>query len=363
MKSVVAAACLITTLVACSPSAGPAATAPTTAGLVPGRVTELAHGLHMPWGLTFLPDGSALVSGRVSGEIRRIPGGGGEAALVGSVPGVTRSAEGGLLGLATSLAFESDRTVFAYVSSSPANRVVALRIAEDFQSLRQERVVLDGIGTGNRHHGGRLQLGPDGNLWIGTGDAFDTATATNRDSLNGKVLRIRPDGTIPGDNPFGTPIFSTGHRNVQGIAFDQDGTAYAAELGLNAWDELNVLRAGADYGWPAAEGPDGREGERPIFALRPAEASPSGIAYAGGAVWVACLRGQRLWRLPVSGSTRTGDPIPYLVEQYGRLRTVHVAPDGALWITTSNTDRTTLGGVAPKSGDDRVLRVELVPAR
>jgi glucose/arabinose dehydrogenase len=330
-------------------------------GLVPGRVTEIATALMMPWGLAFLPDGSALVSGRSTGQIHHVPADGGQVTPVGTVPGVEVSAEGGLLGLATSPGFALDRTVFAYVSASPTNRVVALRIAEDLRSLSQERVVVDGIPTGNRHHGGRLQFGPDGNLWITTGDAFTREIAPDPGTLGGKVLRIRPDGSIPPDNPFGTAVFTTGHRNVQGITFGPDGAAYVAELGQNAWDEVNVLRAAADYGWPAAEGPDG-PGERPIFWLPPADASPSGIAYAGGALWMAGLRGQRLWRLPVQDGRPSGDPAAYLEGQYGRLRAVHVAPDGALWVTTSNTDRATLGGEPARNGDDRILRIELVPA-
>ena len=332
-------------------------------GLIPGKVTELASGLEMPWGLTFLPDGSALVSGRYSGQIHHVPAEGGEETPVGEVPGVERSSEGGLLGLAASPNFAGDRTIFAYVSSSPTNRVVALRVSEDLRSLSQDRVVLDGIETADRHHGGRLRFGPDGNLWITTGDAYvDPEIASDRGSLNGKVLRVRPDGSIPPGNPFGTPVYTTGHRNVQGITFGPDGTAYASELGWNEWDELNALRPGADYGWPEAEGPEGSGGERPIFALRPVENSPSGVAYAGEAVWMAALRGQRLWRLPVEGGDRTGEPVAYLSGEYGRLRTVERAPDGALWVTTSNTDEATLGGAATRNGDDRILRVELIPA-
>jgi glucose/arabinose dehydrogenase len=325
-----------------------------------GRVTVLARGLDMPWGLTFLPDGSALVSGRQSGLIHRIPARGGRPRLVGRVPGVEFSSEGGLLGLAASPDFPTDRTVYAYVSASPTNRVVALRIGPGARSLRQERVVLDGIATADRHHGGRLAFGPDGNLWITTGDAFDAPEiAADRESLNGKVLRIRPDGSVPPDNPFGTPVFSYGHRNIQGLAFGPDGTAYASELGLNYWDELNTLRPGADYGWPEAEGTNGSGGVRPIFQFRPEDASPSGIAFADGAIWMGSLRGQRLWRLPVNRGRRAGRPRAFLVERYGRLRTVHQAPDGALWVTTSNTDQATLGGTSPRRGDDRILRIEL----
>ncbi|HEX2130870.1 MAG TPA: PQQ-dependent sugar dehydrogenase [Actinophytocola sp.] len=328
--------------------------------LVPGEVTDLVTGLDMPWGLAFLPDGSALVSSRTSGEINRVPAAGGEPSLVGVVPDVHGSAEGGLLGLATSPAFETDRTLYAYVSSTPTNRVVALRVAEDFRSLTRERVVLDGIETADRHHGGRLRFGPDGNLWIGTGDAFLPENAADDTSLNGKILRVRPDGSIPDDNPFGTPVYSTGHRNVQGITFGPDGTAYASELGHRTWDEVNVLRAGADYGWPETEGTDGDTGEPPIFTIHPDEASPSGIAYAGGSLWMGALGGQRLWQLPVDGPEATGDPIAHYDGEYGRIRTVEVAPDGALWVTTSNTDGATWGGTDPRSGDDRILRIELV---
>ncbi|TDC69130.1 PQQ-dependent sugar dehydrogenase [Actinomadura sp. GC306] len=326
----------------------------------PGRVSEVVTGLDMPWGLAFLPDGSALVSGRASGEIRHVPAAGGRAELVGEVSGVQVSAEGGLLGLAVSPDFAEDRTVYAYVSGPPTNRVVALRVAEDLRSFRQERVVLDGIQTADRHHGGRLRFGPEGNLWIGTGDAFEPENAADEGSLNGKILRIRPDGSIPDDNPTpGSPIFSSGHRNVQGIAFGPDGTAYASELGHRTWDELNVLRPGRDYGWPETEGTDGDTGERPIFTVHPDDASPSGIAYADGSVWMGALGGQRLWQIPVDGPEAAGEAVEHFVGEYGRIRTVERAPDGSLWIATSNTDEATWGGTDPRPGDDRILRLEL----
>jgi glucose/arabinose dehydrogenase len=329
--------------------------------LVPGDVTEIVSGLDMPWGLAFLPDGTALVSERQSARILRINDDGSQVQELGVVPGMDFSAEGGLLGLAVSPDFKRDRTVFAYVSSSPTNRVVALRLNEALDAFELDRVVLDGIGTANRHHGGRLRFGPDGYLWIGTGDAFDPPRSQDQASLNGKTLRIGPDGTIPEDNPFETPVFSIGHRNVQGLDFGPDGTLYASELGWNDWDELNVVMAGANYGWPHAEGPEGDFGIPPIYALRPSEASPSGIAYAGGAIWMGTLHGQRLWRLPVEDGAATGEPEVYFNQEYGRMRAVELAPDGSLWIATSNTDEATLGGTSPRGGDDRILRVELVP--
>ncbi|TCP38824.1 glucose/arabinose dehydrogenase [Tamaricihabitans halophyticus] len=312
-----------------------------------------------PWGLTFLPDGSALVSERITGEIQRIPADGGDAQTVGVVPDVDVSSEGGLLGIVASEDFDEDRTVFASVSGADQNRIVALTIAEDYGSLSVDRVLLDGIETADRHHGGRIVIGPDGHLWIGTGDAFEPENSATADSLNGKILRIATDGSIPEDNPGDSPIYSSGHRNVQGIAFGPDGTAYASELGHRTWDEVNVLHPGADYGWPETEGAEGDTGEEPIAVIHPDEASPSGVAYAEGSLWIGALGGQRLWQLPVDGDTATAEPIAHLVGDYGRIRTVEVAPDGSLWLITSNTDLATWGGTDPRPGDDRILRVDV----
>ena len=327
---------------------------------VPGAVSELATGLRMPWGLTLLPDGSALISSRDTAAIHRISADGATVTPVGTVEGVTDTAEGGLLGLAASPDFASDSAVFAYVSGQPTNRVVELRFNEDRTSFSIERTLVDGIATGNRHHGGRLAFDPDGNLWIGTGDAFDGSRAQDPNSLNGKVLRIRPDGSIPVGNPRDTPVFSMGHRNVQGIAFGPDGTVYASEFGHRTWDEINVLRPGVNYGWPTSEGYAG-DGEMPIVAIHPDHASPSGLAYAAGSLWMASLRGQRLWQIPVHNGTVVSDPVAHFEGRWGRIRTVEVASDGSLWLLTSNTDEATWGGTSPRDGDDRLLRVELRP--
>ncbi|GAA4459958.1 PQQ-dependent sugar dehydrogenase [Phytohabitans houttuyneae] len=327
-----------------------------------GEPVEIVNGLNAPWGLTFLPDGSALVSQRITGDIVRVPSGGGTPQRVGSVPGAVPSSEGGLLGIVASPHFATDRTVYASVSGARENAIVALRVADDFRSLRQERVLLDGIQTADRHHGGRIVIGPDGNLWIGTGDAFEPRNAADDATLNGKILRIRPDGSIPPDNPSpDSPIYSSGHRNVQGIAFGPDGTAYATELGHRTWDEVNVLGPGRDYGWPQTEGVQGSTGVPPIFTVHPDDASPSGVAYAAGSLWIGALGGQRLWQLPVAGDAANGDATPHFEDDYGRIRTVEVAPDGALWLVTSNTDGATWGGTDARPGDDRILRVEIQP--
>jgi glucose/arabinose dehydrogenase len=324
-----------------------------------GAVTEIATGLLQPWGLTFLPNGSALVSSRNSGEIRRVDPVTGQHFAVGTVPDVVADNDSGLLGLATSPGFAEDRTVYAYLTTAADNRVIALKFAEDLGSFEPGRVVLDGIVAGTGHQGGRLAFDGEGNLWITTGDAYDPTLAPNPKSLNGKILRIRPDGAIPAGNLGGSPVYSIGHRNVQGIAFAQDGSVYASEFGEVEQDEVNSIRAGQDYGWPESEGLRGGTGTAPIFTFPTTEASPSGIAYAEGSLWMAALRGQRLWQLPVANGKATGKPIEHFKEKYGRLRTVEVAPDGALWVVTSETDGFGWAGASPTDGDDRILRIEL----
>lgn len=326
----------------------------------PGRVTELATGLDTPWGLTFLPDGSALVSSRDTFEIRRVDPETGDHHAVGQVDGVATAPDSGLLGLAASPAVARDRTVYAFVSTASDNRVVALELDPEFTSFTQTRVVLDGIQVGtDRHQGGRLAFDETGALWVTTGDANNPSLPSDPNSLNGKILRIRPDGTIPPDNPSDSSVYSTGHRNVQGITFGPDGTVYSSEFGDQEQDEVNVITPGADYGWPDSEGFVGSTGTPPLFTFATDEASPSGIAYASGSLWVAGLRGQRLWQLPVDGGELAGDPVSHLEREYGRLRTVQSAPDGTLWITTSETDGASWGGASPEERDDRILRIEL----
>jgi glucose/arabinose dehydrogenase len=201
-----------------------------------------------------------------------------------------------------------------------------------------------------------MVFGPDGKLYVGTGDASDRPTSQDPASPNGKILRLNADGSVPGDNPFsGSAAWSIGHRNVQGLAFDEAGRLWASEFGQNTWDELNLIERGANYGWPEVEGRGGGgEFVDPVAQWSTGEASPSGIAYVNGVIFMAALQGERLWVVPVPNG-QVGTPEPFFVSQYGRLRTVERAPDGSLWLTTSNTD----GRGDAQDGDDRILRVSL----
>jgi glucose/arabinose dehydrogenase len=310
-------------------------------------------GLAVPWALAFLPDGSALVSERDTARIKRVSPDG-DVTPVGTVDGVRPSGEGGLLGIALSPSYESDHQLFAYFTAGSENRIA--RMTYDGNGLTGQRTIFDGIPAGGIHNGGRIAFGPDGMLYAGTGEAGARDPAQDRDSLGGKILRITADGEPAPDNPFpGSPVYSLGHRNVQGLAWDASGQLWAAEFGQNTWDELNRIKAGGNYGWPRVEG---RAGDDrfidPVRQWHTDVASPSGIAVAGNAVYLAGLRGARLWQIPIPGG-RAGTPKALLTGRYGRLRAVNVAPDGSLWVTTSNRD----GRGSVHQGDDRIIRLTL----
>jgi glucose/arabinose dehydrogenase len=339
-----------------SPSDEPSTSTPsgTSTPLGPVKLAvagTVATGLEVPWGIAFLPDKSALVAERDSADIKRIQGS--KVSEVGTVPGVDPSSEGGLLGLAVDPQYPKRPYVYAYYSTGDDNRIARLTYKNN--RISEPEVILQGIPVAAVHNGGRLRFGPDGFLYAGTGDGADRPNSQNDDSLGGKILRITTDGKAAPGNPGNRLWYSKGHRNVQGLAFDGD-QLYAAEFGQDTWDELNVITAGANYGWPAAEGIAKLDGMvDPIAQWRTPEASPSGIAFAQGYIFMASLRGERLWAIPVANGKRTGEPVAFFTGKYGRLRTVEVAPDGSLWLTTSNTD----GRGDPRNGDDRILRVTI----
>jgi glucose/arabinose dehydrogenase len=317
----------------------------------------LATGLEVPWGVAFLADGSALVAERPTGRVVRIGKNGGTTP-VGTVPGVADQGEGGLLGLAVLPVKtpEADVTVYAYLTSTEGdNRVV--RMSFDGSKLaRAAKPVLTGIPSADHHNGGLVAVGPDGKLWIGTGEGGQPPRSQDRSDLGGKILRINTDGSIPDDNPFpGSPVYSLGHRNVQGLAFDSAGRPWAVEFGQNTWDELNRIVPGGNYGWPEVEGKQAKDGFiEPLVQWTTDEASPSGMAIVDDVAYVGGLRGARLWQVPLNGTT-AGTPKAYLQGEFGRLRNVVAAPGGDLWVTTSNRD----GRGDPGPDDDKVIRLGL----
>jgi glucose/arabinose dehydrogenase len=320
-----------------------------------GDAETIATGLEVPWGLTFLPSGEALVGERMTGDIYEIPADGGERRLVATVPGVEPVGEGGLLGLAVDPEPDDDSFVYAYLTTATDNRIVRFRLEPGEPRVQDLEVILDGIAAASVHDGGALAFGPDGMLYAGVGDAGTPEHAQDPESLNGKILRMDALGNPPGDNPDpDSLVWSMGHRNVQGLAWDDEGRLWATEFGQNAFDEVNLIEPGGNYGWPAVEGVgDDPEFVNPQVTWTTDEASPSGAAILDDVLYVGALRGQRLWRVPLSDG-EAGEPEALLEGDYGRLRNVVVSPDESLWVTTSNRD----GRGEFDEGDDRVLRYE-----
>ncbi|MEF3116533.1 PQQ-dependent sugar dehydrogenase [Streptomyces chrestomyceticus] len=340
--------------------ASPSVSAPPAKGSVK-VVSTLATGLTSPWGVAALPGGDLLVSSRDTGKIFRVAADGGRTTELGTVSGVAPGGEGGLLGIAVAPSFGRSPQVYAYFTTESDNRIARLNYDAKKQpgsQLGAPDTVLKGIPKGQIHNGGRIAFGPDKMLYAGTGETGDTGLAQDRSSLGGKILRMTPDGEPVHGNPdAGSVVYSYGHRNVQGLAWDAEGRLWAAEFGQNTWDELNLIEPGKNYGWPEVEG-KGRGDARfvdPVAQWKTADASPSGIAIAEGSVWMAGLRGERLWRIPLAGRQASAAPQAFLQGEYGRLRTVVAAQDGGLWLVTSNTD----GRGEPKQGDDRILRLDV----
>ncbi|MDA0636546.1 PQQ-dependent sugar dehydrogenase [Nonomuraea sp. MCN248] len=339
---------LLAGLTACS-GAGGVATTP-TASVVPerspGEPITVAENLEVPWSIAFLPGGDALVTERDTGRLVRLDGLGG-VTEVARINGVVPDGEGGLMGLAV-----KDDRLFVYYTAADDNRIVRYRF--DGATLSDPQVIVKGIPKGGIHNGGRLAFGPDGHLYASTGEIGDRELAQRRDSLAGKILRMTPDGEPAPGNPFGTLVYSLGHRNVQGLAWDERGRLYASEFGANAFDEVNLIKPGGNYGWPEVEGRgDDPEFENPIVTWDTSEASPSGLAYANGSLWMGALRGERLWQIPLAEDGAPGRPVAHYSGVYGRLRAVAQSPGGELWVGTSNRD----GRGDVRDGDDRIISV------
>lgn len=315
----------------------------------------VASGLDVPWGIAFLPDESALVTERDTAKILSVTPSEteGEAAEVDEVQVVEEaspSGEGGLLGIAVSPDYEDDETIFIYYTAEDDNRIAALQLGEDPEPI------VTGIPKADNHNGGALEFGPDGMLYAGTGDAGEAQNSQDEDDLGGKILRMTDSGDAPDDNPFDDSlVYATGIRNSQGLAWDAEEQSYAVDFGADEADELNRIEAGDNYGWPEVEGV-GEDDDYvdPLITWDPAEASCSGLTYVEPLLVSACLRGERLWtaELTDSGSVK-GEPVESLTHELGRLRTTALAPDGTLWISTSNTD----GRGEPSDDDDQIVRI------
>ena len=377
----VTAALLVLALAACSAAApratpktstpapstpGATGTATGTADLTPvhpvAEPVVIASGLQAPWSILRLPGGATLISERDTTRVREVlPGG--SLRVAGTIEAAQPNGEGGLLGLA----FLADEAapggagwVYAYLSTATDNRIERMPLAGSpgSHTLGASTLVLDAIPRAGNHNGGRIAFGPDGLLYATAGDAGDPANAQNLGSLGGKILRLTPTGGVPEDNPFSTMVYSFGHRNPQGLAWDSRGQLWASEFGQNTWDELNRIVPGGNYGWPLVEGQAGDAAYiDPQQQWSTDRASPSGITIVNDTIFMASLRGQRLWSIPITGPSSTTEPTEWFVQDYGRLRDVVSGPAGTLWFVSNNTD----GRGAPAAGDDRLFQVAVGP--
>lgn len=315
----------------------------------------VAANLNIPWEIAFLPQGEMLVTER-SGTLIRI--GTNHEGI--PIQGVHHQGEGGLLGLAIHPNYADNHWIYLYFTSQlngvTENRIERYVLDEVANTLTTKTVILSGIPGSSNHDGGRIEFGPDGMLYITTGDAQQEESAQNTQSLAGKILRIHADGTIPSDNPFGNPVYSYGHRNPQGLAWDEDGQLWATEHGRSGlesgYDELNRIQNGKNYGWPIIQGDQSQEGmEKPIIHSGSNYTwAPAGTAYANGNIFFTGLRGEALYQYSITSHSITR----HLEHSYGRLRAVTIEGE-YLYVSTSNRD----GRGSVKEGDDKIIRIPL----
>ncbi len=339
-------------------------------GIKIGKDIEIiAENLQIPWEIAFLPaapnggeprpdgrDGDLLVTER-PGTLKRI----GKERRVYTILGVEHIGEGGLLGMALHPRFSENQWIYLYLTTRSGdnliNRVERYRFAGD--SLSEKKIIIDNIPGAAYHDGGRIAFGPDGYLYVTTGDAGKSNLAQDMKSLAGKILRLKDDGSVPFNNPFGNAIYSYGHRNSQGLAWDDHGLLWATEHGrsgiLSGLDELNLIEKGANYGWPSIQGDERKEAMKtPVINSGPDETwAPAGAVYFKGHIFFTGLRGESLYQATISQDGMVESIKTHFRGTLGRLRAIQIGPDGYFYISTSNTD----GRGDPRSGDDKVIRI------
>lgn len=317
----------------------------------------IATGLDTPWEIAFLPDNSMLVTER-SGNLVHIT----KDKTKIEIPGVIETSEGGLLGMALHPNFNANKRIYFYYTTDTAGRTINTVESYKFENgeLTDKKIIITNIPGSSNHDGGRIAFGPDNLLYITTGDAGNEESAQDSSALSGKILRLMDDGSVPADNPFGNAVYSFGHRNPQGLAWDSKGRLWSTEHGpsgfASGFDELNRIDKGKNYGWPVIQGDEEQNNMvSPIVNSGKKETwAPAGLAYFRNGFYFAGLRGQTLYKANLDDSGGYQSLSALLTGKYGRLRAVVAGPDDSLYISTSNTD----GRGTPQTGDDKIIKLK-----
>ncbi|MDO8669652.1 MAG: PQQ-dependent sugar dehydrogenase [Candidatus Buchananbacteria bacterium] len=332
---------------------GPGSEIGLTKGEVPTPDIEIiADNLNIPWEIAFLPTGEMLVTERV-GNLLKI----GLDKKIIKIEGVNPVGEGGLQGLVLHPDFKKNNWLYFYLTTQKNQKLInrVERYKLDSNKLTEKKIILDNIPADQYHDGGRIAFGPDRKLYITTGDAGQSKEAQNLNYLGGKILRLNDDGSIPSDNPYGTAVYSYGHRNPQGLAWDESGNLWATEHGrsvpLSGYDELNLIKKGGNYGWPNVQGKQEKEGMISPVIQSGADKTwaPAGTVYLDGQIFFTGLRGESLYQFNIGTKKLTA----HFFKEYGRLRALTIGPDGFFYLSTSNRD----GRGTVNDGDDKIIKI------
>lgn len=332
---------------------------------LPYDIEIIAENLYVPWAIDISDNGKLYFTER-SGTIRTIENGklNPEPLITFDTPFISRG-EGGLMGLVLDPDHSQNHYIYVMYSYAEDNQIYnrVVRLIENNNTASIDKILIDSIPGGRIHNGGRLKIGPDGKLYVTTGDAGNLSLAQDPQSTAGKILRIERDGTIPSDNPIpGSPVYSLGHRNPQGLAWNSENVMYASEHGPSAHDEINIIVPGGNYGWPLVQGNELSDEfiiQSPLINSEGETWAPSGMAFLDQGPWqdrllVATLLGQRLLAFSLNSTGRVITNVEaYLSDEYGRLREVIQTNDGSIYLTTSNRD----GRGTPNATDDKIIRL------
>lgn len=315
-------------------------------------VEVVTENLKIPWEVAFLPEGEILITER-PGTLLKIN----KQRQIIEIQGVEHVGEGGLLGLAVHPSFKENNWIYLYLTvrteKGLSNRIERYQL--NGARLLDRTVIIEGISAAAFHDGGRIEFGPDGYLYVTTGDAGNRALSQSVSNLNGKILRLKDDGSIPKNNPFGNAVYSYGHRNSQGLTWDSSGNLWATEHGRSGiksgYDELNLINKGKNYGWPTIQGPQTQADMiTPVIQSGPTNTwAPAGAAFYNGSIFFAGLKGEALYEY----QTKKKKLIVHFEGKFGRLRAVVLGPDGYLYVTTSNTD----GRGTARESDDKLIKI------